>query len=115
METWKTCARFPNYQVSDLGRVRRHPDARTKGATPGRVLRQATGKDGYQLVCLYFGGRKRLMARVHQLVAEAFIGPRPDGYVTRHLDDDPRNNVPANLAYGTQEDNYADFLRNRGL
>lgn len=45
---------------------------------------------------------------VHQLVCEAFHGPRPPGLMTRHLDGDPLNNHASNLKWGTQIENEAD-------
>ncbi|WP_227026939.1 HNH endonuclease [Corallococcus soli] len=55
-------------------------------------------------------GRARPVG-VHQLVADAFHGPCPVGQQVRHLDGDPTNNVPCNLAYGTALDNAADRTR----
>jgi hypothetical protein len=49
---------------------------------------------------------------VHQLVARAFLGLRPEGQVTRHLDDDVMNNSISNLAYGTKSENREDAVRN---
>lgn len=50
---------------------------------------------------------------VHRIVCEAFNGPAPVGCNTvRHLDDVKHNNVPDNLAWGTQADNMADAVRN---
>lgn len=55
------------------------------------------------------GGEK--LVRVHVLVAEAFIGPRPFGMVTRHLDGDNFNNRKSNLAWGTHQENSDDMRR----
>jgi hypothetical protein len=51
-----------------------------------------------------------LNRRVHQLVAEAFHGSRPDGLVIRHLDGDKMNNRATNLRYGTSSENAQDRL-----
>jgi hypothetical protein len=59
---------------------------------------------GYQQIKL---GRSR-QTKVHILVLEAFVGPRPDGMVCRHLDGNPQNNRLSNLRWGTPEENYAD-------
>jgi hypothetical protein len=45
---------------------------------------------------------------VHKLICEAFLGPKPDGLITRHLDGDPTNNKLSNLAYGTHKENEED-------
>lgn len=44
--------------------------------------------------------------KVHQLVCEAFNGPKPfPGAVVMHLDENAANNRPDNLAWGTQSEN----------
>ena len=58
------------------------------------------------------GGRQaRRTKRVHTLVAEAFVGPRPSGHVVRHLDGSRDNNNRDNLTYGTQADNVQDAIK----
>ena len=49
---------------------------------------------------------------VHHLVAEAFIGPRPEGMLVLHRDDDPFNNTVENLCYGTYSQNMRDKVAN---
>jgi len=54
-----------------------------------------------------------LLARIaededHRLVALAFLGPRPEGAVVRHLDGDPLRPHAENLAYGTKSENLVD-------
>jgi hypothetical protein len=53
------------------------------------------------------------MRYVHALVAEAWHGPRPDGLLVLHHDDDPENPAPENLRYGDYVDNAADRKRNQ--
>lgn len=43
--------------------------------------------------------------KVHQLVCEAFKGPRKEGEVCMHLDEDYTNNRPENLQWGSQKEN----------
>lgn len=50
--------------------------------------------------------------RVHAVVLNAFVGPRPDGMVCRHLDDDKTNNALSNLCWGTPRENQLDVVRN---
>lgn len=45
---------------------------------------------------------------VHSLVAEAFLGPRPEGQEVRHLDGNGMNNDVSNLVYGTRQQNQRD-------
>lgn len=57
--------------------------------------------------------------KVHQLIAEAFLGPKPfEGAVVMHLDDNPLNNRVENLRWATQQDNlntesFLEYCRNR--
>jgi hypothetical protein len=98
-EEWRPVVGYEGrYDVSSLGRVWSHCSARTlSGWGKGSYLKvQLDGKTWF----------------VHQLVAFAFIGPRPDGQVVRHLDDDHMRNRADNLAYGTQAQNCADTIRN---
>jgi hypothetical protein len=110
------------YEVSDLGRVRSLPRrgkrrARTYG--DGRVLKHYVGPGtrGYPTVGLSYGERRKNRL-VHQLVLEAFVGPRLPGIDSRH---GPAGKLDAslrNLCYGTRKENFADRLRdgtsNRG-
>lgn len=51
-------------------------------------------------------GPRQKPKKVHQLVCEAFHGPRPfDNAVVIHLDEDATNNKPENLRWGTQKEN----------
>lgn len=51
---------------------------------------------------------KQKTVRVHQLVAEAFIGTCPKGMQARHLDGNRMNPCLSNLEYGTATQNEAD-------
>jgi len=49
---------------------------------------------------------KQRPRKVHQLVCEAFHGPRPfPNAVVIHIDEDAHNNRPENLKWGTQKEN----------
>lgn len=100
------------YDVSDDGQVRswlkwyREPNAPLP-----RLLTPSPNPDsGYPQVVLY-KDRRGISKAVHQLVALAFIGPRPDGQEVRHLDGDATNATRTNLAYGTSTENEADKVR----
>ena len=98
------------YAVSDQGRVRSFVHPRRKS---GGFLRAWVDPGiGYRAVLLYKGDKTRERVLVHRLVCEAFNGPGEDGQVARHLNDDPMDNRPENLAWGTQADNLQDMVRN---
>jgi len=97
---WKDIEGYDGYyQVSDLGQVK------SLWFGKERILKQGIDSNGYPNVTLCKDD-KRKTRRVHQLVTEAFIGPRPDGYDTCHEDDVKANNVLSNLSYGTKSENY---------
>lgn len=48
---------------------------------------------------------------VHGLVAEVFIGPRPEGLDVCHNDGDKSNNRASNLRYDTHSENQKDEVR----
>lgn len=74
-----------------------------------KILKPGKKKSGHMFVIL--SGQRA--ASVHRLVALAFIGQPPfDGAFVRHKDDDPTNNKPSNLCWGTQTQNMADAKRN---
>lgn len=105
-EMWRPVVGYEGlYEVSDRGRARSlHQRYRQV-----RVLRPWVNH-GYLNVSLSEGGRKR-NGRVNVLVATAWHGPCPAGYVCRHLDGDPVNNNLANLAWGRPSENAQDTIR----
>lgn len=106
-EEWRAVPGHPNHRVSSEGRVW----SGLKG--PGRILRSAVDQYGYPIVSLWDPVERRGQSRrVHILMLEAFVGPRPPGAVIRHLDSDPANCVLTNLAYGTHSENGLDAVRN---
>lgn len=117
-ERWLPVVGFEGlYEVSDLGRVRsvdRWIQRRSKTGTPhphrlrGRLLTPLARDPRYWSVQLGNGN----MRRVHDLVAEAFIGPRPLGQMVLHADDDGHHNAASNLRYGSNRENRADHRRN---
>lgn len=95
------------YLVSDIGTMAKR---RKDGSL--RPLRMSATRAGYVVVGLSKGGKSRAWT-VHSLVLLAFVSPRPEGMVCRHLNDDPADNRLANLRYGTASQNAADAKLNR--
>lgn len=115
-EQWRPVVGYEGlYEVSDHGRVRsldrtiQHPLGMKR--LKGRLMRPSLNRMGYPTVGLSRSGGLRLR-RVHQLVAEAFIGPRPQGQMVRHYNDIKTDNHVSNLRYGTYSDNLYDRVRN---
>lgn len=116
-EIWRDIPGYEGrYQASNLGRIRSLDQIVRCGAggkgirlIQGRVLRPAGQQsDPHLRVTL---GKRAPGALVHVLVAQTFLGPRPDGCDVRHLDGDPLNNRADNLAYGTRTENILDVYR----
>ena len=104
MVEWRVIPSRPDYLVSDLG------DVRHKNSS---VIRKPYITDrGYIAVSARNREQKRnVPIMVHIAVAEAFIGPRPTGFETRHWDGDPGNNRRENIIYGTAKQNAEDRER----
>lgn len=101
MAEWRQIEGFPQFEVSDEGALR-HRD--TREPIPTKI-----GVNGYLRVTLPGTGDGR-SKMIHQLVARAFLGQRPDGMVTRHLNGDASDARLSNLAYGTQSENMRDRI-----
>ncbi len=104
-ETWVRIPLAPNYSVSNKGRVKSH--TAWHGVPGPRVLRSANSH-GYRVVRILHDGKWKVR-RIHQLVLEGFVGPRPEGCPEiRHLNGDRADNRLSNLAYGTRSENQLD-------
>lgn len=98
-EVWKLI-KSTDYEVSSLGRVRRSLAAPSRqGTWPGRILCPQRSTRGYFHVSLTVERNVAVTTQVHQLVAEAFLGPCPDGCQINHKDGDKSNNRVRNLEY----------------
>ena len=104
-EEWRTIAGFPEYEVSNYGRVISY-----KGRSP-RMIRPEVSKLGYWRFHLYRRGADHPKC-AHRLVVEAFIGPSPKGKdFVLHWDGNPQNNHVSNLRWGDARDNFDDAMR----
>ena len=96
-ETWKRVPSRFGVEVSSLGRVR-----------IGSTIKEPTpNKKGYLVVRIATD-----VVYVHQMVCEAFHGPRPEGQEVLHRDDDKSNCRARNLRWGTRSENLIDASRN---
>lgn len=110
---YKTIPSYPAYSISVDGKVRR--DKVAPGTKVGHILKPHLTNKGYWRVRLSLGSRSQFARpMIHQLIAETFIGPRPEGYDINHKDGDRTNNSIENLEYVTRRDNVLDgFKRGR--
>jgi len=96
---------FPGYSADESGRI--------WSTKTGGPLKPYMGgfKNRRPKVDLCIN-KKRYKKFVHELIALTFIGPRPDGLIVAHADDDPLNNRRRNLSYKTPPENREDAERN---
>ena len=94
---WREYPSDQRYLVSDKGAIR--------GAR-GWILKSAPVTGGYLTVNV--SGHTRKVAHI---VAETWIGPRPDGHEVAHVDGNNQNNKSSNLKYETKSENERDKVR----
>lgn len=96
MEIWKPIKDYPEYKVSNLGRI--------KSLYKDIILNQCKNERGYLNVWLYNSG-KRKGFRVHRLVAEAFLVKHCENLEVNHIDHNKENNCVDNLEWCTKSEN----------
>ncbi len=107
MERWRAVKDYPNYMVSDLGKV--------KNINSNRILKPGI-PNRYLSVTLCNSYRRKVWT-IHQLVAIAFLGFVPDGtqkIIVDHINNDPLDNRSENLQLITQRQNVIKSI-NRNL
>lgn len=113
MTSWRTIEGYNGfYKISEFGEVVSYhkQGVSTDFADEPHRMAPCSGRDGRLQVALRPGGKlgKAKMRTVHSLVAETFIGPRPNGLIVCHNDGDHLNNHFTNLRYDTHQSNTAD-------
>jgi NUMOD4 motif/HNH endonuclease len=117
-EEWRPIPGYEGqYEVSSMGRVR----SLTRAASDGRHV-AGTMKSmrydyrGYLRVSFATGKRSvKTCHMVADLVLAAFVGPKPEGSVDRHLNGVRDDNRLSNLCYGTVAENGADTAKHGTL
>lgn len=93
-EIWKEVVDYPQYLISNLGRV--------FSKRSNKLLK--LGKQDYLLFVVCVNNNRRTL-NVHREVAKAFIGPHPSGMEVAHLDGNSYNNNINNLKYVSAKEN----------
>lgn len=112
MEIWKTVKGYEGiYQISNLGNVKSLSRITLhKGKYPittkEKILKFSIDTYGYYHFRLFYNGKGKVK-KVHQLVAEAFLNHKPDGYnlVVNHKNFIKTDNRVENLEIVTQREN----------
>lgn len=118
IEQWKDIKGYEGkYQISSFGNIKSLARKSVYGDKLGdyhtvqeRILKATiTGK--YYMIKLEGNNS----VTIHSLVAEAFLGERPNGMVINHIDQNPLNNFYKNIEYTTQVRNIEEAnLRGNG-
>lgn len=112
LDYWKPIVGFEGrYEVSVTGAVRSLPRAvgnahGTKSQRKAAMLSPGLASNGYRTVAIGRGNTRT----IHSLIAEAFIGPCPNGKEVLHNDGDRQNSRLSNLRYGTRRENILDSV-----
>lgn len=93
-EMWKKIISFEDYEISNLGRVRKN----------NKILKQYIDKIGYCNVTL-INNKQRKFKKVHRLVAEAFINNDDNLPVINHKNGIKTDNTVNNLEWSSYKNN----------
>lgn len=94
-EKWCQIEDFPNYQVSNKGRI--------KSNNTGKIIHSKNCR-GYDRVSIYNNGH-RSDKFIHRLVAETFIDNPLNKSEVNHIDGNKLNNMVSNLEWCTRSEN----------
>lgn len=106
--SWLNIPGFPDYQISRNGVVRNLKTGRIFNGSP-------SGRRGYLRTHLKNKTGGYSYRSIHSLLLETFVGPRPNGFVGCHIDDNARNNDLKNLMWATPETNRAHAKANNRI
>lgn len=104
----KPIPNYPGYKITRDGRV--WSDKSNWWLKPSIAKFGRNKLIAYNVVNLFTTAKVRVVP-IHRLLLEAFVGPRPQGMVCRHLDGDSLNNDLDNLCWGTYLENTQDMTK----
>lgn len=102
-EIWKRVDNYPNYMISNFGRV--------WSVKRNRVLNPYVNDDGYLIISLHQDGKRKDIS-VHRLVALHFIQRRVVANEVNHDDGDKTYNYVENLEWSTHSENMEHAFEN---
>lgn len=108
-EIWKEINNFPNYEVSNLGVVRKKKCTiiYSNGMVTNykeRILKQEANRINYKRVTLSQNNIQKRF-QTHRLVAEYFSNNPENKLCVNHIDGNPSNNKVSNLEWCTYSEN----------
>lgn len=99
-EICKPIPGYPNYEVSNWGRI----FIVKNGTRVEKLPRPCNNRERYLNIRLWNNGQKKKIC-VHNLVAKVFLGEIPEGYVVDHINNNPSDNYVTNLQIVTIAEN----------
>lgn len=112
---WKALTRFPAYEASSAGLIRRR-EADRYGRHKGLVIKTQPNHDGYLLIKLIDMDGVRQTVLVSRVIAEAFHGPPPSpSHEAAHNSGVRTDNCESNLRWATRPENAADRVKHGTL
>lgn len=108
--TYRNCPGHPGYRVGDDGSVWSCRSFQGTLLTTWHRLKPHADGHGHLFVRLCNLGRAT-QPKVHRLVLEAFVGPRPEGLECCHNNGDHKDNRLVNLRWDTHQSNVDDSIR----
>lgn len=107
-EIWKDIEGYPDYMVSNMGRIKSLKFGKEK------ILKNRKNCRGYLQVTLLKNGIEKSY-KVHRLVAETFLDNPNNLSEVNHIDEDKTNNCVSNLEFCTAEYNSNYGSRNERI
>lgn len=95
-EIWKNIRQYPNYEISNTGKIR---NKKFK-----RFLHPTTTVKGYKQVELFRNGIGKTIL-LHRIIAKEFVCGYKKNLFINHIDGNKTNNLPENLEWVTLAEN----------
>lgn len=112
-EVWKIIEKYPNYMISNLGKIK---SLNYKRTGKEQILKQSINGRGYYYVLISINNKYKNIL-IHKAVAEAFLENDNNYSDVNHIDGNKLNNCITNLEFCTRSENikhaYKNNLRNK--
>ena len=100
-EVWKIIEKYPNYMISNLGKIK---SLNYKRTGKEQILKQSINGRGYYYVLISINNKYKNIL-IHKAVAEAFLENDNNYSDVNHIDGNKLNNCIANLEFCTRSEN----------
>ena len=107
-EVWKTIEKYPNYMISNLGKIK---SLNYKRTGKEQILKQSINGRGYYYVLISINNKYKNIL-IHKAVAEAFLKNDNNYSDVNHIDGNKLNNCITNLEFCTRSENIKHAYKN---